>query len=94
MQARDRDTEGRGLDAQGCSLGTWGRSCVGFRGGGALVRVSAVAGDVEEVERLLQPVRVAVGVRLGVSIRVRVKLGLGLGLGLWLGWGGVGVGIR
>ena len=87
MQARDRDTEGRGLDAQGCSLGTWGRSCVGFRGGGALVRVSAVAGDVEEVERLLQPVRVTDGVSIRVSVRVRARAEARVGVRVGWDWG-------
>ena len=87
MQARDRDTEGRGLDAQGCSLGTWGRSCVGFRGGGALVRVSAVAGDVEEVERLLQPVRVTDGVSIRVRVRVRARAEARVGVRVGWDWG-------
>jgi len=87
LQARDRDTEGRGLDAQGCSLGTWGRSCVGFRGGGALVRVSAVAGDVEEVERLLQPVRVTDGVSIRVRVRVRARAEARVGVRVGWDWG-------
>ena len=91
-------------------VAAWARGAAaawGLRGGGALVRVSAVAGDVEEVERLLQPVRVTVGIEVRVSIRARVRIrvrvrvrvrarakaGARVGVGVGWGWGGLGLGL-
>ena len=81
-------------------VAAWARGAAaawGLRGGGALVWVSAVAGDVEEVERLLQSIRVKVGVggRVSIGVRVRARAGAEarVGVGVGWGWGGLGLGL-